>query len=417
MDIFFVNNKELETIKSGIVCDNDKIIELNNAGIYATDEEDNLILDRLKSLIHKYSKEINVLYLNLSTSCNLNCTYCFINKNPKATNINGNMSYEVAQIAIKQFKECIPNIEEAQIVLFGGEPLLNSDICNVVSYIREQLSNIKITVVTNGTLLDKDIIEFFAFNNVGIGISINGPKSINDLNRVFVDKSESVYDNLVTKLKELNDMGVSYSLSSTVTSALMNIPDNSIIEWLQEMGVKNVFWNLYHYYEYSDDWSIFYKRMSDFVLRMNLKLEEAGISDEKIRNHLDFFFNKNFKFQNCAAVGLNQVNITPSGDVFICQADLKTKEFRIGNIFEKSISDLINDNSVDWWEKLYTVDRLECLECEALYVCGGGCPIQAEALFGSRKHLDEAMCIYYKKYLKWLLQQYYEIGSTNESNC
>lgn len=157
--------------------------------------------------------------------------------------------------------------------------------------------------------------------------------------------------------------------------------------------------------------------MSDFVLRMNLKLEEAGISDEKIRNHLDFFFNKNFKFQNCAAVGLNQVNITPSGDVFICQADLKTKEFRIGNIFEKSISDLINDNSVDWWEKLYTVDRLECLECEALYVCGGGCPIQAEALFGSRKHLDEAMCIYYKKYLKWLLQQYYEIGSTNESNC
>lgn len=71
---------------------------------------------------------------------------------------------------------------------------------------------------------------------------------------------------------------------------------------------------------------------------------------------------------------------------------------------------------------MYTIDKFECKKCPAISVCGGGCPLQSEALFGDRKDLDKATCIYYKESLKWLLLQYYivsvqidEIKSSNEN--
>ena len=50
---------------------------------------------------------------------------------------------------------------------------------------------------------------------------------------------------------------------------------------------------------------------------------------------------------------------------------------------------------------MYTIDNKKCKYCPAISVCGGGCPLQAEALFGKRTVLDKASCIYYKKLLEW----------------
>ena len=65
---------------------------------------------------------------------------------------------------------------------------------------------------------------------------------------------------------------------------------------------------------------------------------------------------------------------------------------------------------------MYTIDKSECKNCPAISVCGGGCPLQSEALFGDRKDLDRATCIYYKESLKWLLLQYYLTSEEIEKN-
>ena len=103
------------------------------------------------------------------------------------------------------------------------------------------------------------------------------------------------------------------------------------------------------------------------------------------------------------------MTVKPNGDVCICQGDSRSYKNIVGNIVKDEIIDILNNPINDDWLKMYTIDKKECKYCPALSVCGGGCPLQAEALFGKRTDLDEASCIYYKKLLEWLIKQYFYV--------
>ena len=149
--------------------------------------------------------------------------------------------------------------------------------------------------------------------------------------------------------------------------------------------------------------------MSDFILKSYKILKENDIGEEKVKEQIEMFLNQNFKFHSCGAVGLNQLTVKPNGDVCICQGDSRSYKNIVGNIVKDEIIDILNNPINDDWLKMYTIDKKECKYCPALSVCGGGCPLQAEALFGKRTDLDEASCIYYKKLLEWLIKQYFYV--------
>lgn len=48
--------------------------------------------------------------------------------------------------------------------------------------------------MTNGTLLTEQMVRFCKEHGVNIGISLDGPKYINDMSRVFSTNKGSVYD-------------------------------------------------------------------------------------------------------------------------------------------------------------------------------------------------------------------------------
>jgi len=50
----------------------------------------------------------------------------------------------------------------------------------------------------------------------------------------------------------------------------------------------------------------------------------------------------------------------------------------------------------------------ECHSCEALGVCGGGCPMYAEDLGGSIWSLDKRFCIHAKMTLEWMIWDLYD---------
>ena len=128
------------------------------------------------------------------------------------------------------------------------------------------------------------------------------------------------------------------------------------------------------------------------------------------------FLDKKFKFHNCGAVGLNQITVQPNGSVCICQGDSRSSDTIVGNIITDDIDTILNNQKNNKWLEMYTIDKSECKNCPAISVCGGGCPLQSEALFGDRKDLDRATCIYYKESLKWLLLQYYLASEEIEKN-
>lgn len=52
-----------------------------------------------------------------------------------------------------------------------------------------------------------------------------------------------------------------------------------------------------------------------------------------------------------------------------------------------------------FWKYRSPVYNVECLKCEGLFLGGGGCPAQGEAMFGNRDEMDKPFCVHTKKEL------------------
>lgn len=416
MQIIFVEKSKLKDIESFNLNEQEKKLMIEN-GIYETTSDMEEIYHNLKLGIKSQAKIPTIMYLNISTFCNLACKYCFIESNPCSNQKYEKMKFEVAKIAVDKFLlELQKNeITDSQIIIYGGEPLTNWEVIKeIVNYIKNvKKSKITITIITNGTLLDKEVIKYLMANNIGIGISIDGPKFINDKNRIFRSGNESVYEKAMETINLLNEMDANYCVSATVTPDVVE-NEKDVRKWLIDNNIKNVFWNLYHYSFKDNDWEKHYNKMSDFIINTHLILEENNIGDEKIQEQIEMFINQTFKFHSCGAVGINQITVKPNGDVCICQGDSRSHQNVVGNIITDEIEDIINHPGNDIWLDMYTINKDKCKYCPAISVCGGGCPLQAEVLFGKRNNIDEASCIYYKKLLEWLIKQYYYVTIDKE---
>lgn len=411
MQIIFIEKNKLDDLKNFKLNKAETKLMVEN-GIYETTSDMEEIYESLRFGIKKQVKIPTIMYLNVSTFCNLACKYCFIENNPVSSQKYNKMSFETSKIAVDKFlTELEKNkIIESQIIFYGGEPLTNWEVVKqTIKYIKdEKQSNITLTIITNGTLLNREIIQFLMDYHIGIGISIDGPKFINDKNRIFKSGNESVYEKAMSSIELLNEMNSSYCVSATVTPDVVDNEDE-IFKWLIDNKIKNVFWNLYHYSSRTENWEKHYNKMSDFILNAYKILKENNIGEEKVKEQIEMFLNQTFKFHSCGAVGLNQLTIKPNGDVCICQGDSRSYNNIVGNILNDEIDDILNNPINNDWLKMYTIDKEKCKYCSAISVCGGGCPLQAEVLFGKRTDIDEASCIYYKKLLEWLIKQYYYV--------
>lgn len=371
-------------------------------------QDDEKAIAALEKQIKSHKQSANIMYLIVSTACNLACKYCFIEQNPNTVTCAALMSKETAKTAIDNFFSALEpeNAKTAQVVVYGGEPMTNKNLLPFIfSYIREKAPATKLTMISNATLIDDETIALLCKYNVGVGISIDGPKDINDKNRVFAIGDESVYDAVTKNIKKMLENNAPFGLSITVTQDVLDNKQR-VIDWIKSLGVKDIFWNLFHFSEYSPNWQKYYEEMSDFIFDANEQLLEDGIADGRMMELLGLFEKNLFRYESCGAVGMNQIAVSPDGSCFICHGDNRDPRYKIGDIHE-GVDALLHSEAVKKWDGLMTIDHEKCRNCEAFFVCGGGCPAHAEVLFGSRDHLDESACIFYKKYLLWLLREYY----------
>ncbi|WP_374620037.1 radical SAM protein [Pandoraea sp.] len=156
--------------------------------------------------------------LKLAERCNIDCKYCyFFNKENKDYASNPPyMSSETARQFVKFLRSSAPNFKETtfQIDLHGGEPLMmkRERFEEIVTILKHGLSDaaaVQFTVQTNALLIDEEWLALLSRLNVYVGVSIDGPKSYHDENRV--DKNGAgTYDRTVEKIaliKQAADAG------------------------------------------------------------------------------------------------------------------------------------------------------------------------------------------------------------------
>lgn len=421
MNVLYVNKQELDAI---ISVDESSPIDFRQTlidnGIWVKNLD---IDDRALSLLrHEYlesQKKIELLYIGITQGCNLGCKYCFLeneyaNWRPKI------MSETIANEVVTKYIDYVKrkNIYKPQIIFFGGEPLLNWKVLKHIVSLCEPYnsevdtdSRISFSIVTNGTLITDEIASFLVEHNIGIGLSIDGPKKINDKNRVFKSNGQSVYNRILQSIEVLKKHGCSFGLSMTMSPEFIKHKEE-IIPWLKKMNVGNIFTNFYQHSEYHDWWKIHSIESARFITDSFEELANLGIINGRPARQIECLISGKMKFSDCAGVGLNQFLIKPDGEVRVCQCDYRSDDNHIGYISDGSIEEIMEKaNSLKRWLNRTPIMREECKSCEALFCCGGGCLTQSKILFGDG-NVDESYCTYVKHMLNWFIN--YNFSQQNE---
>lgn len=410
MDVLFMEKDKVEDLFNSKydAFSEEELKLLHKCGIIIKSKEvDNQIIQEVhKTFKNYFENKVSLMYIIPTNTCNLACKYCFIGK---LKDKQEQMTFDVAKKAVDMFHAHLKNIDTpGTIIFYGGEPLINYNLIKeIVDYSNQSKYKFNFSMVSNGLLLNEEKVKFIKENNISIGISIDGPKSITDANRVYKDNKTGIYDDLVKKIDLLKKAKVDFSLSITLTPAILKEQD-IFLDWLINLDIKSLSYNLLHYTYKTNEWKRYYKDAVKFLYKSNNLLFNKGFDEDRINRKYKSFFNREFKYSDCAAVGANQITVCPNGDLEICHGYWNSKNHSLGNIKDiNKIEDLFTKEGYNEWKEYKSINKRKCLNCPAIYICGGGCAMQAKDLFDSHKSVDKAFCIYSKGMLKYILKEVY----------
>ncbi|HEV3269263.1 MAG TPA: radical SAM protein [Candidatus Rhabdochlamydia sp.] len=167
--------------------------------------------------------------------CNLNCSYCYFfqgedksyKKHPPF------ISWGAIQRLVTFLAEGIQklHIKSVQIDFHGGEPTLQrkTDFDRMCQYFREYLgplTELTFALQTNATLINDEWIELFSKHRVSVGISIDGPKVVNDRFRID-HKGLGTYDRTVAGLQKLQAAVLAKKIDGIAALCVINPKNNA----------------------------------------------------------------------------------------------------------------------------------------------------------------------------------------------
>ena len=416
----FVNKEDWDNFLKG-KAEQDVLDLLSSLKLIINDERDDDIA--IKNIQEKYeinNKQVSILYLVLTHRCNFRCKYCFEVSFDDEKSHGAMMSNEIAKDGIDLFVEhseaTVSDDKRCLIILYGGEPLLNKDTCFYsVEYIRFlQKQNIlpkektEIVIITNGSLINEEAATFFRDNNIAVIVSIDSLKEeINDYCRI--DKSgKGTFKKTMKAIEILKKTGVDLGVSVTITPYNVNELD-TIPEWLSKLRIRNYGLNRLVGSTYDmigsqmpeEEYS---NKANRQIISCFIKARKLGIYEDRMGRKINSFISKEFYPTDCGAYG-EQLVIQPNGDISICHADW---EYSIGHVKKSNRSLVWNSPLVQKWKKRLPLYKPECLNCEAIGICGGGCAYSAKQCTGSICNLDTEFCKHSKETLDFLIWDLYE---------
>ena len=166
----------------------------------------------MDSIIKKQVLKCRFAVIKIASRCNLNCSYCYMyNMGDESYKMQPKiMSTETVRAMMKRINEhCIKHkLNKFNFVLHGGEPLLAGKefFEKMVSIARNEISpsvKLNFAVQTNGVLLDKSWGILFERLEIGVGVSLDGPKQINDKNRVY-HSGKGSYDDVIKGINAIS---------------------------------------------------------------------------------------------------------------------------------------------------------------------------------------------------------------------
>ena len=324
--------------------------------------------------------------------CNINCSYCYL---PDRSN-----KHVISQSTVtKLFTELFAsgwNNPDLTVLWHAGEPLAVP-----IAFYREAFATIerlrpkdgpwpvrvKHSFQTNGMLIDEAWCDFFKEWNVGVGISIDGPRELHDAHRK-TRSGAGTFDKTIAGVRRLRDAGYPFHILSVLGRASLEMPEEMLAFYVSE-GIDHVCFNVEESEgDYVSD--LFQgaelRQRYETFLRTFWHLARADGRVKFVRE-IDHALPRVFRpegvrARNIQVEPLGMINVDSHGNVSSFSPELlgyknaDYGDFLLGNINRQSLAE-IYQASVD---SAFLRDIKKGVEacrahCEYFSVCGGGAPV------------------------------------------
>lgn len=323
---------------------------------------------------------IRTLKIQLGLSCNYSCEYCSQRFVPHADSTNPS---DVPRF-MAQLQEWFDGGEDGEgagvrVEFWGGEPFVYwKTLKPLAEAIKARYPNVRLSTITNGSLLDDEKVEWLDKMGFSVGISHDGPGQ--------PTRGPDPFDDPVAAagiLKLLRTLGPS---RSSINAMLHkdNASRRAILDWMTEKVGSEVEVGEGAFIDPYDEgglqqsapdgeWMVNYARQA-FV---EMRAEDMG-RFSVVKDRINGFVNSIITGrrgetlgQKCGMDDPRNIAIDLNGNVLTCQNVSATsvapngKPHKIGHVSDMNGVKL---NTATHWSK-----REDCPSCPVLQLCKGGC--------------------------------------------
>ncbi|MEK3854902.1 anaerobic sulfatase maturase [Cytobacillus sp. FSL H8-0458] len=325
---------------------------------------------------------IGVMWKTVSEACNLACDYCYYSSCGGQPGKIAKIDPILLEKFIKEYMSLTNGV--ASFAWQGGEPLLAGlDFFKQVVLLQAKYAP-KNTIIsnslqTNATLITEEWASFFKQYNFLIGVSLDGPRNINDARRV-TGHGKGSFDRVMSGIELLRKNRVDFNILTVIHQGNAGMA-RELMQFYQEEGFTHV----------------------QFIPCMDFRAQEPNlpgqylISPKEYGQFLceafDAWYNDGNPFRsvrffdNMLNVYLHQeaelcihrkscpktLILEQNGDAFPCDFYIND-DYKLGNVRQDSLIDILNSPKYEDFLGLKPALPDKCKSCMNLKLCHGGCP-------------------------------------------
>ncbi|WP_217586510.1 anaerobic sulfatase maturase [Lentibacillus saliphilus] len=363
-----------------------------------------------------------VMWKTVSEACNLACDYCYYSRcNGKPGKIN-RIADDVLEKFMREYMELKRGI--VPFAWQGGEPLLAGldffkKVVSLQAKHAPKNTIISNSIQTNGILINEEWAEFFKTYNFLVGVSLDGPKDINDARRV-TGSGKGSFDLITRGIDHLRNAGVEFNILTVIHENNVG-KAAELMAFYEQEGYTHVQFIPCMEFQSQDTsqpgrYLISPEQYGTFLCEAFDHWYRDGSPTISIR----FFDNilsvySGYSAEMCAHMETcpRTIIFEQNGDAYPCDFFIDD-DFRLGNIAHDSLARMLQSEKMDQFLAMKPELNEACKSCEFLHLCHGGCPRNRIQDDGSRD--VEYFCESYKMIYHHAHKRMEQLGQTIKKN-
>ncbi len=349
------------------------------------------------------------LTLALTTSCNLNCKYCWQKHDKDGKN---DMKTETIDRWLDFFLDSKKN-NPSKVLYYGGEPTLRMDLIQYASKKIKELcsqrgiANVNQHMFTNGILLTESNLDLLEEAGVFIVLSLDGDPNTTENTRGL---SAEIYENRILKaVKSMHRRGMKFGVACTIGD--IHFSTKNTAEYIvNKLRPSSIEFNLRHDIEMVEKFnnekdfsfdSLF--RAWDISLDAGVKVIDLAKRIKAYASHTPLI--------NSSSGSKNKLSIMNNGMVSTYNGAISYPELQFDPNCDGWLNDIRNN-----WQRNITKVYDKCENCKAIYTCGQGSAFSSYIQYGDVNAIPVYHCYLCYAELEYIKKRLVKVIDTDEAD-